>query len=369
MKIALFSGPIEYSVCLANALSALGDVDFYYGVQYARKRDEAILGVLSPRVNRIPINTYRLRDPRNLTSYARLMSRMNGYDVIHTQEGNFWFSLMRLFLARKVPLVYTVHDPYQHPGLKFKQWLYQGVCQNMMVRQADAYIVHGQNMKTQLAGRYKVGKDTITVAPHGEFSFYKTIRDPAPAFTKKDGDIVRILFFGTVRRNKGLEHLIMAEPIMARRCDNYRICIAGKFEGDFDDYSRLIRNRERFEILDEYVPVRKVADIFDSADIVALPYEAGSQSGVLALALGFGKAVVASRVGSIDEVIDHDSNGLLVPSADETALADALVTLIKDGALRARLGRAAHETAATKLSWGQIAKQTFALYASLSGKK
>jgi glycosyltransferase involved in cell wall biosynthesis len=57
-----------------------------------------------------------------------------------------------------------------------------------------------------------------------------------------------------------------------------------------------------------------------------------------------GSAVVATTVGGVPEVVKSGVNGLLVPPADETALADAIATLIHSPELRARLGTHARET-------------------------
>jgi glycosyltransferase involved in cell wall biosynthesis len=54
-------------------------------------------------------------------------------------------------------------------------------------------------------------------------------------------------------------------------------------------------------------------------------------------------AAVSTPSGAIPEIIDDGVNGLLIPSNDEGALADALIILAQDPVLRQRLGRAARE--------------------------
>ena len=56
-----------------------------------------------------------------------------------------------------------------------------------------------------------------------------------------------------------------------------------------------------------------------------------------------GRGVVASRVGGIADIVDDGSTGLLVPSGDADALADALVRALSDRTLAERLGAAAHD--------------------------
>ncbi|MCK5641048.1 MAG: glycosyltransferase family 4 protein, partial [Gammaproteobacteria bacterium] len=320
MKIAFFSGPVEYSVCLANALSEYCDVDFFYGARYAKQRDESILSILNPNVKRIPINEYRIRDIRNLWNYYKIARKLRNYNIIHVQSGNIWFSLWR-FYFRKVPIVCTIHDPYQHIGLRKSNSKYQDMAQKWIISQSLRFIVHGRKMKEAFSKRYRFPMDKIMSIPHGEFSFYKKFRMEKNLINKKDSDDKRILFFGIVRKNKGLEYLIKAEPFISDRFSNYKICIAGKFQEDFDYYNDLIQNRNKFEIIDEYIPNNQVANLFENSDIVVLPYIMATQSGVLPLAFGFGKPVIATDTGSISEILEHGKTGLLIPPCNEKLLA------------------------------------------------
>jgi starch synthase len=82
-------------------------------------------------------------------------------------------------------------------------------------------------------------------------------------------------------------------------------------------------------------------------------------------AMACGTAVVGSRVGGIPEVVEDGVTGLLVPSGDPAALADALNTLVRDTALAGAMGRAGRARAAAEFGWRAIAGQTAALYSEL----
>ena len=75
-----------------------------------------------------------------------------------------------------------------------------------------------------------------------------------------------------------------------------------------------------------------------------------------------GRAIVASAVGGIPEVITNDREGLLVPPSDPEALAAALRRLLDDPALRIRLGRAAQVRAAEQFTVGAMADAYERLY-------
>jgi glycosyltransferase involved in cell wall biosynthesis len=361
IKVAFFSGPTDYSVCLANALSEYCNINFFYEERYVKKGDASILDILNPAISKLPVNSYRIRDPRNLLSYCNVARKLKNYDIIHVQTANVWLSLYR-YIFKKVSVIFTVHDPYQHLGLKIINSKYQDIIQRLIVSQSSVCIVHGKKMKEDLAKRYKHPLERIKVIPHGELSFYRKFKSGSQIWDKKGKNFKRILFFGEIRKNKGLEYLIKAEPFISAKFDNYKICIAGKSHGEFTQYSNLIKEKDKFEIINQYVPNHQVADLFEHSDIVVMPYISATQSGVLSLAFGFGKPVIASNVGSISEVLEDGKSGLLVPPCDEKALANAIIDLLLDNEKCLYFGKNAKECAEYKLGWYKIAKATNQIY-------
>lgn len=364
LKVAFISGPIDYSVSLTNALCEFCDIDFFYGIRYAKKRDASILNLLNPKVKKIPINPYRIRDIRNLWSYYKVVKKLNNYNIVHVHHGDLWFSLWRDFFKR-VPIVCTIHDPYPHIGLKISNRYYEDVTQRWIVSQSSKFIVLGERMKQLLAKRYNIPLENIEVIPHGEHSFHKRFKSKVRILNNHKRRFIRILFFGEIRRNKGIEYLIKAEPIISKKFSDYKICIAGKFQGDFKYYRKFIKCADMYEIIDNYIPNNQVADLFENSDIVVLPYINATQSGVLHLAFGFGKPVIATNTGSISEVLEHNKTGLLIPPCNEKLLANAILELLLDKEKCLRFGENAKEVANNKLNWKNIGRQTLQLYKSV----
>jgi glycosyltransferase involved in cell wall biosynthesis len=371
MKVAFVSGCIEYSVCLANALSKHCDIDFFYSGLYACMRDDSILSLLDDSIAKVQINPYRIRDPRNFKSYRDLARRFKEYDVIHIQGGNLWFSMSR-YLCRDVPIVCTLHDVVQHAGLPLATSLYQALSQKISISQSAVFIVHGNKLKTLLAGSHYIPSQDIAVIPHGEFSFYKWFRRSNPALQNRSYRRKRLLFFGEVRKNKGLEYLIRAEPMISSAYDDYTICIAGRFTNEpgnsLEYYKSMMHDPSRYEIENRFIGNHEVADLFENSDIIVLPYTSASQSGILPLAYGFAKPVVATDTGSIGEVLNHGQTGFLVPPTDVRALADALLTLLKNDDLCAQFGKNAEASALGRLNWNNIAEKTLDVYACAKRK-
>ena len=104
--------------------------------------------------------------------------------------------------------------------------------------------------------------------------------------------------------------------------------------------------------------------------LALLLIEAGNVDGlpnVLLEAMAAGRAVVASRVAGIPDVIVDGVNGLLVPPGDVSALRTALERLLADEPLRRRLGAAARAHAREHLSWESATDRLLEAYAAATG--
>src|SRR4051812_5650071 len=119
--------------------------------------------------------------------------------------------------------------------------------------------------------------------------------------------------------------------------------------------------------INAYISSAETSTLFQSAEVIALPYKDASQSGVLASAFGNRRPVVASATGGIPDVVADGINGLLVPPGDATALADALERVLTSRPLAATLTDGARQTAAGALNWDHIADGLFATYRRVAG--
>ena len=107
-----------------------------------------------------------------------------------------------------------------------------------------------------------------------------------------------------------------------------------------------------------------VAELLPCFDVFALPSLAEGISNTLLEAMASGCAPVATDVGGNGELVTHDVNGLLVPSNDSAALADALARLVHDGAVRERLALASLARARAEFSLDGMVQAYGQLYAS-----
>jgi glycosyltransferase involved in cell wall biosynthesis len=278
-----------------------------------------------------------------------------GYDVVVlTCDVGLWLSaggaIVLSSLPRR-PLVALVC----HNVRTYNRWegddLFEGsrlqlALERLMYRRLDLVLVHGEASRAEFEAIWP--SVPLAVVPHGDERLFAS-EPPAPATEE------RILFFGEWRKVKGLPVLMEAFDRLSSRRPGACLTIAGApAPGDADpDAVRAWARRhgDRVRIVDRYVPIDDVRPLFAAARVVVAPYLVAYQSGVVALAMTMGRAVVASDVGDLGRAVVHGSTGLLVPAGDAEALASALERLLADAGEAARMGAAGRARALEDNSW------------------
>ena len=136
-----------------------------------------------------------------------------------------------------------------------------------------------------------------------------------------------LLFFGFVRKYKGLDYLIKAMPEIKKNLSNVKLLVVGDFGDDKEDYIKLINDGDvagQIEIHDGYIPDKEVEKFFAASDVVVLPYVSATQSGIVQIAYGFDKPVIATNVGGLPDVVTDGKTGYLVEAENPEKLAEAV---------------------------------------------
>jgi glycosyltransferase involved in cell wall biosynthesis len=143
-------------------------------------------------------------------------------------------------------------------------------------------------------------------------------------FTK---DSLVLLFFGYVRKYKGLDILIEAFPKILSQNPKAKLLIVGEFYDDPKEYSELIKKlkiEEKVKVINQFVPNEDVGKYYQAADVVILPYRSATQSGILNVAYGFYKPVIVTDVGGLAEFVDEGKTGFVVKPNLSDAIADGV---------------------------------------------
>ncbi|MDP2183173.1 MAG: glycosyltransferase family 4 protein, partial [Actinomycetota bacterium] len=217
-----------------------------------------------------------------------------------------------------------------------------------LLRQADAYVVHGELLAEQAVEQawYRPGAPVFRIRQG-------MLAQPSGAAPLPDEPT--ILFFGRVEYYKGLDVLVDAVPLCESRLSGLKVIVAGT-GADLERCRALAHGNPRFEWHDRFIADEDIPDLFARASVSVLPYREASQSAVAALAFSNRRAVVASRVGALPEAIRDGVTGALVPPEDPGVLADVLCEVLSNRAkLDAMSDAALEEITAGRLSRGAIA--------------
>src|SRR5262245_13843888 len=142
-------------------------------------------------------------------------------------------------------------------------------------------------------------------------------------------------FIGRMEPRKGIRDLLTAWPQVAAAVPDAYLIIVGR-GGLEEEVHRKSDDVERAVFLGYR---EDVGSVLQRCAVVAVPSHWEGFGLVAAEALAAGKPVVASNTSSLPEIVRNESEGLLIPPQDPSALADALTRLLRDAELRLRLGR------------------------------
>jgi glycosyltransferase involved in cell wall biosynthesis len=349
MHIGLVSlTDIDYGLDLANALFESGTtVSLYMSQKHtARAVGESTrlgeriyeLGLLPSAVKLHLFNAPRMRDLRSLHIFLKLSQtiKRDGVEVAHllVGSGDFWIAVLSALL-RDMPVVATMREPIpninDHPSPAFVK-----VTNKILALGSDVVIANGQNHVALIQATYAVPENRVSYVPLGPRT--TAIRWTTSAVPEDPG---MILFFGSIQPRKGLEYLVRAQPVINKHIPNAHIVIAGHGKEELERCRLLMQDSTRFEIHDEFIPNKVMAELFQKASLVVLPYISASTSGILMTAYVFGKPVVVTRVGSLPEYVEDGVTGFLISPADEEQLAQAIIRLLLDETMRHRMGEEA----------------------------
>jgi len=175
------------------------------------------------------------------------------------------------------------------------------------------------------------------------------------------GDRDRVLlFFGFIRKYKGLDIAIRAMADPRVRDLGIRLLVAGEFYEDAAPYNELIAGLhlgDRLVLQTSFIPDNEVRDYVCAADVVIQPYRNATQSGVTPLAYHFEKPMIVSDVGGLPALVPHGKVGL-VAAPDPTSMAEAILRFFTLGADYFLPGLRSEKT---KYSWSRMVENILLL--------
>jgi glycosyltransferase involved in cell wall biosynthesis len=175
----------------------------------------------------------------------------------------------------------------------------------------------------------------IIISPHPIFDYFGSTISKEEARNQLNipNEQNLILFFGFIRKYKGLDILLNAMASEKMISKNIHLMIVGEFYEDAKPYHELVQTlgiQDRVQIIEAFIPDNEVKKYVCSADFIIQPYRNATQSGVTPLAYHFEKPMLVTNVGGLADTVPDNKVGVVVePNAK--AIATGIESLYEKG--------------------------------------
>ena len=191
------------------------------------------------------------------------------------------------------------------------------------VNSVDGFVAMSKSVFDDLSQFDKDKKKILGVHPlYDNFGKAKS-KEEAIETLGFDKNYKYMLFFGIIRKYKGLDILLEAFADNRLKNQNLKLIVAGEFYEDAKPYHDLIKQHNLADsviLATRFIPDKQVVDYFCAADIIVQPYKHATQSGVTQIAYHFEKPMLVTNVGGLNEIVPHNKAGYVCkPNANDVA--------------------------------------------------
>lgn len=262
--------------------------------------------------------------------------------------------LVRSFNLKLIAIAHDISGFADNDVNFFKKLIYDRLTNKIIVHNSYSYkeiskVLHKKSLKK------------VSVIKHGGYSSLidqNMNKEKALKELNLNNSNKYILFFGQIKRVKGLDILLKAMPGIH---NNIKLIIAGQlWRDDFKKYQEIIdlnHIENRIIKIIRFISDKERELLFKASDALIIPYRTIFQSGVLLMGMGYGLPIVASDLEPNKEIIKHAFNGILFKSEDESSLAEEINVLLNNTDLISYIGKNAQKTIEEEFSWDTIANE------------
>ncbi|UHG93160.1 glycosyltransferase family 4 protein [Spirosoma oryzicola] len=282
----------------------------------------------------------------------------NNYDIINLVGQDDLFVYFHKYLKNE-KIVHSLHEVANH----YVQQKTSFKIIDYLTDKGKHIIVHSNRSYNQLCENYKLNKEKVYVVNFGLFETYNLFNINDISLVKREKGELYILFYGLLRKYKGLNTLINAISLIDHLTPDLRIIIAG--QGDCDELLDINYNN-KYIIINKKLTNEEVAYLNVNSDVVLCPYTSASQSGIVMTSFVFNRPIVASSLESFRDVIIDGENGLLVEPGSTQSLAEAILKLYNDKPTLKKLQKGVDNfSSSTDYNWDNIALKTYNIYSNI----
>ncbi|ACF12903.1 glycosyl transferase group 1 [Chloroherpeton thalassium ATCC 35110] len=226
-------------------------------------------------------------------------------------------------LFRKTKVIFILDNFFPHEKRFGDAFLHE-----LAIRTADGYLAMSEKVERDI--QTHLPRALYIKAPHPVYNIFgdAIAKSEARALLGLNPNEKVILFFGYIRKYKGLDLLLDALPQLLKKYPDLKLLIAGEFYGDEAEYRKKIDDMGLWKHLllqSDYIPNHEVARYFCAADCIVLPYRSATQSGIAQIAYHFERPAIATNVGGLKEVVLDGKTGYLASSSEPKEIAAAII--------------------------------------------
>jgi len=294
-------------------------------------------------------------------------ARITGYKVIHFHI--FYANILVLFnvIFAKIlfgKVVLTVHDVSSFAANSDHSLF--------IYKLSDAIITHNAFSKTELLTIQGALNKKISIIPHGNYIPFIQVQKNQQISRERLGipqDKKVLLFFGMIKRAKGLEVLLEALKDIVDKQPDIILLIAGKvFKNDIRIYEKIIEknNLQQYCLMHtNFIPHEEVPHYYCACNLVVLPYKKIYQSGVLMMTLSYEKPALVSSLPPLKEIIKDGDTGFVFESENSQQLALKVIDVLKDTEQLEQVRRKGAQMMQEKYNWDELGNQTKKVYQNM----
>lgn len=292
------------------------------------------------------------------------VTALNGFDVLYERYGFLAYGGVFASKRLNIPIVLEVNgdivEDYERRGIKLSraQWALAHRITRWTYNNASHVVTVDEAIKERIIQRWGIDPDHITVIRNGtEYDLFSAQHDPAQVrrkFGLPAGPLVA--FVGGFKPWHGADVLTKAFGLVQAQIPDATLVLIG--EGPEREKTTQLARELRLDgriIFTGRLPQSEVAELLSIASINTAPYRLDQWRELAGLKLfdylACGKAIVASARNMRHPVIKHMETGFLVEPSNEEKLAEALLILLKDDALRRKLGENAQNLSRNNYTW------------------
>ncbi len=374
----LYCGGVERRIIeTTKRLSSQFDITVYSGTKAGFRQPTIVDGV-----NVVPCHSTDRLFPLDNWSFNRTLSKIGDTIVADIYEAHAvsGYGLLKELKRKgiKKPFIHTVHGVLADEYEQAKQIGYNSfrsrVANYFMHRlasseaetakEASLIVTISKYSLEKIKQFYDVDEAKVRIVPNGvDPEKFKPLSDKTMAKRQFGlGNEPCVLFVGSLIPRKGLPYLIEAAKNVVKQKPETKFLIVG----DGPLKNQLIKAIDAYNLGVNFkflgILKEELSDAYNAADVFALPSVQEGQGIVMLEAQAAAVPPVAFDVGGVNEAIRDGETGLLVKRSDTDGLADALLRLLSDGALREKMGVNGRKFVVENYTWDLCAERMLRVY-------